>query len=95
MGIFDKLEALESRLQSLIEGNAARLFPDFKLEEELAHRLVEALQAGTRRNSEGNFIAPNQFTVTVHSGQAGRLRQEDALIDELTGSLQAVGEKRD
>lgn len=91
MGIFDKLERLESRLQSLIEGSAARLFPDFKMEEELAHRLVEALQAGTRQNSEGKFIAPNQFTVTVHSGQASRLMQEDRLLSELTGSLQAVG----
>lgn len=91
MDIFDKLERLESQLQSLIEGSAARLFPDYKMEEELAHRLVEALQAGARQNSEGKFIAPNQFTVTVHTGQADRLKKEGPLLSELTASLQSIG----
>jgi hypothetical protein len=93
MSILDKLEQLESHLQSLIEGSAARLFPNYNLEEELPHRLVEALQAGTKQNSEGSIIAPNLFAIVVHPGQAARLQGQETLFDELTQSLQSTADE--
>lgn len=93
MGIMDHLERLESQLQSLIEGSAARLFPEYNLEEELAHRLVEALKAGTKQNSEGKVIAPNLFTIEIHSGQVVRLQGQEMLLDDLTRSLQSTADE--
>ncbi|MGW8251122.1 MAG: FhaA domain-containing protein [Anaerolineales bacterium] len=89
MSFLDTLERLESSLQTLIEGSAARLFPDNNIEDELPHMLVEALQAGTKQNSEGRWIAPNMFVIAVHPRQAARLKEQEQLLDELARSLQS------
>jgi hypothetical protein len=93
MGIRDKLDGLESRLQSLVEGGAARLFPQDNLDKDLAHRLVEALLAHSKQNSEGKLIAPNLFLLSVHPGQALLLRQQEGVFEELTQTLQDTGDE--
>lgn len=93
MDIRGKLEQLEGRLQVLIEGSAARLFPDHNLENLLANRLVDALLAGTKQNSEGKLIAPNQFTIVVNPTQAARYRQQEDFFDGLSQSLQDAGDE--
>lgn len=92
MRLKDKLDNLEARLQLLIEGGAARLFPDYTLKGELAHRLVAALQGGVRQSADGSLIAPNLFVLVAHPEQAGLLRQQENYFDEVTQILEAAAE---
>lgn len=93
MGLRDKLDELEARLQSLVEGGAARLFPGYNLEKDLAHHLLDALLSQSRQNSEGKIIAPNLFILAVHPEHANPLRQEEKFFEELTSLLQNTGEQ--
>lgn len=93
MGFREKLDELESRLQSLVEGGVARLFPGFDPEKDLAHRLVDALLAQSRQSSEGKFIAPNLFILSVHPDHATLLHQQEQFFEELTHQLQDAGEQ--
>ena len=62
-----KLAHLESRLQALIEGSAARLFPGYHQQTDLASRLIEAMQENMRARSSAQPgrepSAPNLFTL--------------------------------
>lgn len=93
MGLREKLDELESRLQSLVEGGAARLFSGYAPDKDLAHRLVDAMLSQSRQNSEGKFIAPNLFILSVHPDHATLLRQEEKFFEELTHQLQNTGEQ--
>ena len=55
------LVQLEARLQSWIEGGAARLFPGQGVAHELALRFSQALQDGFRSSVNGTTIAPNVY----------------------------------
>lgn len=93
MGLREKLDELESRLQSLVEGGAARLFSGYAPDKDLVHHLVNALLSQSRQNSEGKFIAPNLFILSVHPDHATLLRQEERFFEELTQQLQITGEQ--
>jgi hypothetical protein len=90
MGFQRKLDQLEARLQLLIEGGAARIFPDYHLENELAPRLVDSLLAGSKQNSEGQWIAPNIFTIVVHPGRAAAFSRQTEFLSGLTSTLQST-----
>lgn len=91
MGLQQKLDQLEARLQILIEGGVARIFPDYHLEDELAPRLIDALMTGSKQNSEGEWIAPNLYAIAVHPGRAARFNSQADLFAELTANLQNTG----
>ncbi len=93
MRFFQKLDQLETRLQVLIEGSVARLFPEYDLEHDLAHQLVAALRRGTKQHPDGYLIAPNLFTLQVHPSRAGLLSQQEAFFDELTRSLEEAADE--
>ncbi len=90
MGLIQKLDALESRLQLLIEGSTARLFPDYNLDSELAHRLVAALRNGTKQHPDGSLIAPNIFTLEVHPSRIEIMQKQEGFFDSLTDVLEAA-----
>lgn len=95
MGLFNKVDILEARLQMLIEGSAARLFPDYNLENDLAHRLVAALQSGIKQHPEGYFIAPNLFTLEVHPSRCEKMQQQEGFFDNLTRTLETAASDAD
>ncbi len=90
-----KLAHLEARLQALIEGSAARLFPGHYQQTDLAAQLIEAMQENMRASSsaqfEHEFIAPNLFTLIVNPAQAQSSFENRALIDALRQSIQEAG----
>lgn len=85
-----KLAQIEARLQSLIEGSAARLFPRGQVQTDLAARLVAAMQAGIQPRLEGP-LAPNLYTLWVNPSQAGYFQANQGLIDALTHTLREMG----
>jgi hypothetical protein len=86
-----RLAQLEARLQSIIEGSAARLFSPNGQKGELAHRLIAAMQSGIKPDAAGRLVAPNQFTLVVHPVRLTVLQEDQALFAELTRSIEAAG----
>jgi hypothetical protein len=86
-----KLSQLEARLQSLIEGSAARLAPVRGEQDDLPSRLVAAMKAGIQPGENGDLWAPNLFTLTVHPVYAQQLRENQALLDQLANTIQQTG----
>ena len=74
---------LEARLQSLVEGSAARLFLGRPILDELEQRLGEALRSGIQPGEDGAPHAPNLFVLLAHPRQAEVLRSDPSLTDEL------------
>lgn len=86
-----KLARLESRLQSLIEGSAARLFPLKEGQSELLPRLVAAMKAGVRAGPDGALLAPNLYTIMVHPDHVQILQEDSALLEELANLVLQSG----
>jgi hypothetical protein len=86
------LNQLEARLQSLVEGSAARLFPGGYLPRNLAGQLVDAMRDGTQPGEDGVPQAPNLFTLLAAPDQAPALQSNQFLIEELTRALREAGQ---
>ena len=83
---------LEARLQTLIEGSAARLFPQRdQTGRDLAERLVRAMQNGITPGPHGALIAPNLFTLRAAPTQSRALQQNQALLHELVQVIKQAG----
>jgi pSer/pThr/pTyr-binding forkhead associated (FHA) protein len=94
MSLFNRgLSQLEKQLQSIIEGSAAKLFPSRASQEELAHRLTNAMETGIRTHPDGQRIAPNLYVITVHPSESGRLLEKIGLLDELAMTIQQDGDE--
>lgn len=85
------LTQLEARLQSIVEGSAARLFPSVAAQKDLVQRLTASKKAGINAGPDETLTAPNMFTLVVHPERAGILRDHKALLDELASTLQDTG----
>ena len=85
-----RLAQLETRLQGMIEGSAARLFAG-RSPTGLAFQLVEAMRVGIRHVPGDGDIAPDLFILLVHPDQAGVLQSDFTLLEDLTFSLQEAG----
>jgi hypothetical protein len=84
-----QLSRLEARLQALIEGSAARIFPPGKPQNDLASRLVSAMQEGIQSGPDGEILAPNLYVLHVCPERAESLNRESLLLD---GLMQVVSE---
>ncbi len=87
------LSHLETRLQSLIEGGAARLFPSRLAPHILVDRLLAALRDGLQTGSDGEPVAPNLYILQAHPSQAAALRANPALLEELARTLREAGQE--
>jgi hypothetical protein len=86
-----KLSLLEIRLQALVEGNIARLFPTGRMSNELTQKLVAALKNAIRKDGHGEILAPNLFVLRTHHVQAQNWRANPEFIHDLTQILQNAG----
>jgi len=86
-----RLSILESRLQTLVEGGAARMIPFLQADDELLNRLVESFEAGTQPDADGTLIAPDLFTLVVHPDQISLLLENQILLDKLIQTVQHRG----
>ena len=83
-----KLARLEERLQALVEGSAALLFPSREKPPDLAALLVEAMRDGVRSDDGRAPEAPNLYTIHLHPTEAAVLTENPALVQSLTETLQ-------
>ena len=92
MSLFsDKLDQLESRLQTLIEGHLARLLPTQKHRDDLVQRLVYAMTTGTQPREDGVVLAPDIYILLVHPDLAPGLETNQGLLAELTATIHQAG----
>ena len=77
---------LEARLQAMIEGGAARLFPARFSPGDLARQLAAAMQTG-QKHHPGQWTAPDQYRLVVHPGFAHKIKDRLDLLDWLLGKL--------
>jgi hypothetical protein len=78
---------LESRLSSIVEGSAARIFPRGRLPRGLTHSLVDAMRSGVHTGFDGIPVAPNLYVLQVHPDQVEVLLGTPQFLDELVGLL--------
>jgi len=86
----NRLNQLEARLRTLVEGSAVRLFGTRHLQDSLNEHLVAAMQAGVRSQPAGELIAPNLYMVAIHPSQYSTIQANDAILEELAAMLQTV-----
>ena len=86
-----RLDQLESRLQTLIEGRLSRLLPQQASQGELANRLVAAMQAEVLPQFNGTILAPDRFQILVHPSQSHILTENLHLLIELAEVICEAG----
>jgi hypothetical protein len=84
---------LETRLQSLIEGRIARFFPAGIDQKNLSSQLVDEMRANMLVQSDGSYLAPNLFFLTLHPDHALILAENQAFLDELAETLTRIAEE--
>lgn len=85
--VIQTLNQLESRLQSLVEGSTAKLFPRSATSHQLAALLEEAIQQGLHDGPNGELVAPNLFYLSFHPDQAAILQKDGVWIEQLARTL--------
>jgi hypothetical protein len=85
-----KLATIEARLQALIEGSAARLFPLTPQSDNLAALLVQAMNNAIDTHTP-DPLAPNLYTLFAHPNQVESLRENDNLLETLVQVLEESG----
>ena len=86
--IKDRLDRLEFRLQTLIEGSAVRLYANELGNNDLSHQLIGAMQKGIKSDPDGNFIAPNTYMISVNPHQFQLFTENDDSTAVLINSLE-------
>lgn len=86
-----KLDQIESRLRTLIEGRFARLLPALEYRTELINTLESAMRSGIRIQRNGSVVAPDAYVLSVHPDLVPGLENNHQLLEELAEIIQEVG----
>lgn len=84
-----KLDQIEARLQSLIEGSQA-LFDRGDNQRRLTHELVEAVQDNLQTSADGHTIAPNLYIIYLHPESLAYWTEHRDLLENITQGLGEV-----
>ena len=91
-----KLDQLETKLQSLIEGQLAGILPGLKLEDRVIQRLAVALKQNIIQQKDEGALAPNVFTLIVATDSSAMWKEQhtlDTLKAIITTACNEVGLK--
>lgn len=87
-----KLDQLEVKLQSLVEGQLAGILPGLRVEDRVIQRLAGALKQNIIEQKDEGAIAPNVFTLIV-APDASPLWKEQRTIDALKNIITTAGKE--
>jgi len=87
-----KLDQLEVKLQSLVEGQLAGILPGLRVEDRVIQRLAAALKQNIIENKDDGAIAPNVFTLIV-AADSSPMWKEQRTIDALKSIITTAGEE--
>ncbi len=89
----NKLDLLEARLQTLIEGHIARLLPPQLSKDDLTHQLITAMQTSAQKRDDGRYFAPDIFFIQLHPQHISGLPAQDVLLKEIAALVHQAGEQ--
>ncbi len=89
--IKSRLLALETHLQTIVEGTFARLFRQDGLQDDLAFKLADAMQRGVKVQADGQLVAPNLFTLLVPPDLYQEFSNEEEMLDNLGRAIAQAG----
>lgn len=81
------LSRFEARLQHLVEEGTAKLFSSRNLKDQLASRLIEAMQFDVQFGEGEDLVAPGVYTILVNGDHALALQTNQVLLEELKATL--------
>ena len=84
----DKLDLIETRLRSLIEGSISMLLPRKDLKQSLAHELVEAMHAHLSIEPDGRVYAPSIYIIHVNPVFVNSWFADASALKEIAGALE-------
>ena len=84
-----KLDQLESKLQTLFEDQIMAVLPGVKMEERIIHKLAIAIKQNILDQQEKDVVAPNVFTLIVAPNSAP-IWKESQVMNVLKNTISAV-----
>ena len=91
--IKSKLSKLEIRLQSLVEGGSARIFPANITRQDVLGQLTDAMLAGVKTRPDRGRVAPNLYTLVLPKDSSEAIQKESMLLDELAKRWKKPGRR--
>ena len=88
-----KLDQLEARIKTLIEGRLAGLFPARELRDRFLQHLVNAMQTSAQSRTDGTTLAPDVYVLLVHPDQTPHIESNPSILADLADLIQQIGEK--
>lgn len=85
-----RLTQVETRLQALIEGSAARLFPA-REQMDIPAQVVRAMKLAIQAGEGGSLLAPNLYVLKVHPAKAANLLENKSGLQDLALVIQQAG----
>ncbi|MDD5370240.1 MAG: DUF3662 domain-containing protein [Anaerolineaceae bacterium] len=83
----DQLDRIEARLESLIENRLTGLMP-WGAPRNLVHELVASMHAHLTISKDGQYLAPNTYTIQVHPERLPYWQADPQLMDQMSRHLQ-------
>ena len=88
-----RLDQIEARLQSLIEGSLP-LLARSDAQQRLAHQLVAVIQENIITEADGRSIAPFEYTIHLHPDSLAYWQRHLDLVEEIGRSLQEAAREQ-
>jgi len=86
-----RLDQLEAKLQIFIESKLARLSSQHGNPRNIARRLVTSMRANTISSGDGTLLAPDQYTVLIHSSQLNTFSYDPNFLIDMGILLEEIG----
>jgi hypothetical protein len=93
INMLGRLDQIEKRLQSLVEGSFIYLFSDANIQHQLAHELVLAMRSNLITASNGQIRAPTQYNIHIHPSRNETWQNNRPLIEDLAKTLYQAGKE--
>lgn len=84
------LSQIETRLQALIEGSAARLFPAHE-QMDIPAQVVQAMKSAIQTGEGRELLAPNLYILRLHPAKASNLVENKSGLQDLALVIQQAG----
>jgi hypothetical protein len=88
--MIEKLDKIEARLRTLIEGNTYQLLPPRNLLQKLIHEIVQGINTNRVTLSDGRIIAPFQFIIHINPSDNKSWISKQDFLEDLTESLKVA-----
>lgn len=87
----NELDRIEEHLRRLFEERLIALFPGDHSRINLVDALIQAMQEDLEEGSEGQFLAPDRFTITFPAAHSRDRQAFQDILDEMAVSIHQIG----